>query len=81
VDRAIEGARGAGGLKGKEANELEHLAADVRTALRAGDFEKARERADALAERVEKDADELDRTRRERLRNAVAALIDAIPQD
>ena len=81
VDRAIAGARGAGGLKGKEANELEHLAADVGTALRAGDFEKARERADALGERVEKVADELDRARRARLRNAVDALIDAIPED
>jgi serine/threonine protein kinase len=81
VDAAIAGARGAGGLKGKEANELEHLAADVRSALRAGDFDKARDRADALEERVDKVADELDQTRRERLRNAVAELIDAIPED
>jgi serine/threonine protein kinase len=79
VDAAIAGARGAGGLKGKEANELERMAADVGTALRARDFEKARERAGNLEEKVEKVEDELDRTRWARLRNAVAGLIDAIP--
>jgi hypothetical protein len=81
VDSAISAARGAGGLKGKQANELERLAHDVRSALEAGDFKKAREAADRLREQVEKVDEELDRTRRERLRDAVAALIDAIPED
>ena len=78
---AIEAARGGGGLKGKEANELERIAGDVRRALDAGEFDEAREGADRLSERIAKDARELDKTRRERLQAAVAALIDAIPED
>jgi serine/threonine protein kinase len=78
---AIEAARGGGGLKGKEANELERLAGDVRAHLRSGDYDEAREAAEHLRERIEKVGDELDRTRRQRLEAAVAALLDAIPED
>jgi serine/threonine-protein kinase len=78
VVAAIEGARGAGGLKGKEANELERLAADVGMKLRSGEYDEAREAASRLEERVRKLGHELDGARRARLEDAVSALIDAI---
>jgi serine/threonine protein kinase len=78
VVSAIEAARGAGGLKGKEANELERLAADVGTKLRSGEYDETREAAGRLEERVRKLGHELDNTRRARLEDAVAALIDEI---
>ena len=81
VVQAISDARGGGGLKGKEANELERLAGDVRTRLQSGEFDEAHEAASHLEERVRKLGDELDRTRRQRLEDAVAALLDAIPEE
>jgi eukaryotic-like serine/threonine-protein kinase len=81
VIEAINAARGGGDLKGKEANELERLAADVRTRLQSNDFDEAREAAEHLEERVGKVAKDIEPSERERLEAAVAALIDAIPED
>ena len=81
VIAAINDARGGGGLKGKEANELERLASDVGARLRSGDFDEAHEAASHLEERVRKLGHELDQARRQRLEDTVAALLDAIPGD
>jgi serine/threonine-protein kinase len=60
VDAAIASARGGGGLKGKDANDLERRAAAVRSALADGDVDRAakaakelEDRADALGKEIE----------------------------
>jgi serine/threonine-protein kinase len=52
---ALQDAQGGrDGLRGKDANELEKLAAEIRRALDEGDGEKAVKRADELVRKVEK---------------------------
>ncbi len=79
VDQAIAASKGGGGLKGKDANELERLAGNVRTALTDGDFGAARQAAVALSKRVDDLRKELGQERYQRLRAAVDALLAAIP--
>jgi serine/threonine-protein kinase len=82
VDAAIAAAKGGGdGLKGKEANELERLAATIRQQLQSGDFEEAASSAHELRERAAKVDHDLDRERRQRIEDAIDALIQAIPGD
>jgi len=78
VDAAITAAKGGGGLKGKDANTLEAKARDVRSALQAGDLDKAAKAADALEEAVKKVARDIDQRPRERLENAVTAVIEIL---
>lgn len=79
VDKAIAAAKGGGGLKGKDANELERLAGNVRTALTEGDFAGAREAAGEVSKRVDELRKELGQQRYDRLRAAVDTLLAAIP--
>lgn len=78
VDEAIQSARGSGGLKGKDANELERRARDVRSALEQGDLDGAAEAADALREAVDDLGDEIDEDAARRLQNAVTAVMDIL---
>jgi len=78
---AIDAARGSGGLKNKEANDLLRLAGDIDRAIQEMNAEMAREAADKLVEEVRKDIDE-GRVRgapAQRLLDAAEALRDAIP--
>jgi serine/threonine-protein kinase len=69
--RAVEAAKGGkDGLKGKEADELQRDAERVAEAAREGDYEAARERADALVEKVQ-------RLSREMRGDDAARLLDA----
>jgi flagellar hook-basal body complex protein FliE len=82
VFAAINAARGGrDGLNGSDAHDLESLAANVRSAHQDSDFEAAREATDKLRERADKLTENMDEGRRERLRDAIAALEDAIPED
>jgi hypothetical protein len=74
VDAAIAGARGDGGLKGKEANDLERRAATVRSALDARDLERARTAAAALQDRADALGKEIDAGPERRLDDAIARL-------
>jgi hypothetical protein len=79
VDDAIAAAKGAGGLKGKDANELERRARDVRSALTQGDLDKAAKAANELANSVDKVADDIDdEDVARRLQNAVEAVVDIL---
>jgi serine/threonine protein kinase len=79
VDAAISATSGRGGLKGKERNELEDRARDVRSALVDGDLDKARKAARDLAERIGNlDDDELDEDLASRLADATSALLDVL---
>jgi serine/threonine protein kinase len=78
VDDAIQAARGSGGLKGKDASDLERRAREVRSALEEGDLDGATEAARALREAVEDLGDEMDEDAAERLQNAVTAVIDIL---
>jgi eukaryotic-like serine/threonine-protein kinase len=79
VDDAIAAAKGAGGLKGKEASELERRARDVRSALTQGDLDEAAKAAHELADSVDKVADEIDdEDVARRLQNAVEAVVDIL---
>lgn len=81
VFAAINAARGGrDGLNGSDAHDLESLAAKVRSALQDSDYEAAREATDKLRERAEKLTENMGESRRERLRDAIAALEDAIPE-
>jgi len=81
VRAAIDGARGAGGLKNKDANDLLRIVSDVERAIQDRDADKAGEAADKLVEEVRKDIED----RRvvgnpaQRLLDAAEALRDAIP--
>jgi hypothetical protein len=74
VDAAIAAARGNGGLKGKEANDLERRAAAVRSALDDGDLERARTAAAALQDRADALGKEIDSGPERRLDDAIARL-------
>jgi serine/threonine-protein kinase len=77
---AIDGAKGGhDGLNGKTAGELLDAAAEIRRELEAGDFRAARTAAERLADNADKATTGLDAQRAAALRDAIAALIEAIP--
>jgi hypothetical protein len=77
---AIDGAKGGhDGLNGKSAGELLDAAAEIRRELEAGDFRAARTAAERLADKADKATKGLDAQRAAALRDAIAALIEAIP--
>jgi copper homeostasis protein CutC len=79
MDAAIAAARGGpDGLKGKEANDLETMAAAVRRALTSGNRRAALDAAQKLDERVSKLGDEIGRDQLARLRTASANLVQAL---
>ena len=79
VVAAIDQARGGrDGLTGRDANDLQALAAAIEQALRNGDMAAARTAAASLAERVGELDDELDDVRGEALRDAIDDLRSAI---
>jgi serine/threonine protein kinase len=79
VDDAIDAARGSDGLKGRDANELERRARDVRLALERGDLDAAAGEAEKLAEAVNDMEDEIDDDDvARRLENAVTAVVDIL---
>jgi serine/threonine protein kinase len=79
VDAAISAARGGpDGLKGKEANELESMAAKVRHDLDQGDRAAALKDARDLDRRVRDVSRHLDKAAADRLRSASAALVAAL---
>jgi len=78
VDEAIAAAKRSGGLKGKDANELERRARDVRSALAKGDLDAAAKAAENLAEKVQDLNDEMDEDAARRLENAVTAVIEIL---
>jgi serine/threonine-protein kinase len=78
VDAAISATAGKDGLKGKERNDLERLARDVRSALVEGDLDAARTAAAALADQIDKVSKKLDEQRARRLADAASALSDIL---
>jgi hypothetical protein len=79
VDAAIAAARGGpDGLKGKEANALESMAARVRRDLEEGNRRKALDDARALDRRARDLANHLNESAAQRLTDATAALVDAL---
>jgi RNA polymerase-interacting CarD/CdnL/TRCF family regulator len=79
VDEAIQAARGSDGLKGKDANELERRARDVRSALEQGDLDEAAKAANDLEKKVEDLSDDIDdEDAARRLENAVSAVVDIL---
>ena len=78
VDAAINAARGEGGLKGKEANDLEKRARDVRSALQEGNLDAAAKAAAGLANAVEKLDDDIDDEEADRLTNAINAVVEIL---
>jgi len=79
MDAAISAARGGpDGLKGKEANDLEARAADVRMALEAGDRAAALDAARKLDRRVADVTKELGSDQAARLRAASQDLVRAL---
>jgi hypothetical protein len=78
VDSAIGGLDGED-IRNKDINDLRKRARDVRDALAARNYGDAREETQKLAEAVDQAADEEGGERIDELRNAVAALADAIP--
>ena len=79
VDAAIAAAKGGSdGLKGKEARDLESLAASVRRALTNSDRREALEAARKLDKRVNDLADKIGRDAAARLKSASATLVDAL---
>ncbi len=81
VRAAIDAARGSGGLKGKDANELLALANKVGEAIDDRDASEARDAAGKLVEQVRKDIKDGDigGDRARDLLAAAEALRDAIP--
>jgi len=76
VDAAIEAARGGkDGLNGRDANELEQLAASVRAAVQRGDLGAARTTASTLADRARALTAGLDADRRQPMLAAIDALV------
>jgi serine/threonine protein kinase len=70
---------GRDGLRGKDANELEKQAAEIRRALAEGDDEKAAERADELVKKVQELREEdVSGQAGERLLTAAERLRDAV---
>ena len=79
VDSAISAARGGpDGLKGKDANSLESMAARVRRDVADGKPATALRDARALDRRAQDLSDHLNETAAQRLTDATAALVDAL---
>ena len=79
VDAAIAAAKGGpNGLKGKDANALESMAAAVRRALSAGDRRAALDAARKLDKRISDVADKIGRDQAARLESASSDLLDAL---
>ncbi len=74
VDAAIAAAKGQGGLKGKDAKDIERRAGEVRTPLEKGDLDGAAKAADALASAIGK-IDKIDGDQARRLDDAVGELV------
>jgi eukaryotic-like serine/threonine-protein kinase len=74
VSAAIEGARGSGGLKGKEANDLQRQVAAVRSALTDGDVARARTAAAALEKKADALGREIEAAPERRLDDAIDEL-------
>jgi hypothetical protein len=74
VSAAIEGARGSGGLKGKEANELQRQVAAVRSALADGDLARARTAAALLEKKADSLGRQIDAAPERRLDDAIDEL-------
>jgi eukaryotic-like serine/threonine-protein kinase len=81
VFAAIAAARGSGGLKGKEANELDRLAGAVRSALGDGDIEEAQGAAEKLQEKADSLGREIDAGPERRLDQAIANLRSVLGED
>jgi hypothetical protein len=81
VNAAITAARGSGGLKGKEANELERRATTVRSALADGSFERAREAAESLEDKADELGKEIDSGPERRLDAAIDELRSILEGD
>ena len=80
LDAAIAGARGGpDGLKGKEANDLQSLASQIRTAVASGNMEAARNAAAQLSDRVDGLKGSLGADAYASLRSAVDGVIAALP--
>ena len=80
VVTAIDQARGGpDGLNGKDAGDLLNLAGEVRRHLEDEKFDEARAAAQRLADRADKVLKGVDAERAQRIRDAISALIDAIP--
>ena len=79
MDAAIEAARGGpDGLKGKDANDLAAMAADIRQALTAGDRGEALDLAQNLDHRIADLADRMGREQAARLQSASADLVRSL---
>ena len=79
VDAAIAAARGGpDGLKGKDANSLESMAARVRRDVADGKSATALRDARALDRRAQDLSDHLNEAAAQRLTDATAALVDAV---
>jgi hypothetical protein len=79
MDRAIAAAQGGpDGLKGKEAKDLESLAAAVRRAFASGDQREALDTARRLDRRISDLADKIGRDQAARLKAASADLVQAL---
>jgi len=79
MNAAIEAARGGpDGLKGKEANDLVAMTADIRQALSAGNRGDALDLARRLNGRIDDLADGMGREQAARLRSASADLVQAL---
>jgi hypothetical protein len=77
---AIDQAKGGpDGLNGKDAGELLNLAGEVRRHLEDEQFTDARAAAQRLSDRADKALKGVDAERAQRIRDAISALIDAIP--
>jgi tRNA A-37 threonylcarbamoyl transferase component Bud32 len=77
---AIDQAKGGpDGLNGKDAGELLDLAGDVRRLLEDQQFDDARAAAERLSDRADKVTKGVDQERAQHIRDAIAALIEAIP--
>ncbi|HTK45448.1 MAG TPA: serine/threonine-protein kinase [Patescibacteria group bacterium] len=70
---------GRDGLNGKAAGELLDLAGAVRSALESEDMTAARTAAERLSDRADKETKGVDAQRAQAIRDAIAALIEAIP--
>jgi serine/threonine protein kinase len=78
VYTAIDAAKNEGGLKGKDVNDLLKRANAIRDALQRHDYAAARRAANDLLDQV-RNLDRIRDSSRQRIENAVEAVIQAIP--
>jgi hypothetical protein len=74
IENQIQAARGGGGLKGKDANDLLNRVASIREALNEGELDTARNRANDLENALHDNADRLGEQRAQQLLDAVGNL-------